>query len=70
MINAGKKSLTAFAVAFFAIFAAFADDSDSAAYTSTDNVKRAQVAMANNEYFVTAGVVIPGRYSSAGDWRP
>ena len=57
MINAGKKSLT--------IFAAFADDSDS-----TDNVKRAQVAMSNNENLVTAGVVIPGRYSSAGDWRP
>lgn len=70
MINAKKKLLTAFAVAFLAIFAAFADDSDSAAYTSTDNVKRAQVAMANNEYFVTAGVVIPGRYSSAGDGRP
>ena len=59
MINAGKKSLT--------IFVAFADDS---AYTSTDNVKRAQVAMANNEYLVTADVVSPGRYSSAGDWRP
>lgn len=57
MINAGKKSL--------AIFAAFADDSDS-----TDNVKRVQVAMANNEYLVTAGVVSSGRYSSAGDWRP
>lgn len=55
MINAGKKSLIAFAVAFFAIFAAFADDSDSAAYTSTDNVKRAQIAMSNNEYLVTAG---------------
>ena len=67
MTNAGKKSLTAFAVAFLAIFAAFADDS---AYTSTDNVKRAQVAMTNNEYLVTAGVVIPGRYSSTGDWRP
>ena len=67
MINAGKKSLTAFAVAFLAIFAAFADD---AAYTSTDNVKRAQIAMANNEYLVTAGVVIPGQYSSVGDWRP
>lgn len=59
MINAGKKSLT--------IFAAFADDS---VYTSTDNVKRAQVAMTNNENLVTAGVVIPGRYSSVGDWRP
>lgn len=57
MINAGKKSL--------AIFAAFADDSDS-----TDNVKRAQVAMTNNEYLVTADVASPGRYSSTGDWRP
>ena len=42
--------------AFIALgHAAISADDDSSSYTSTDDVKRAQVAMSANEYLVTAG---------------
>ena len=57
-----KKTLKKLSVLFallsiFSIntYAADAASNNSAAFTSTDNIKRAQVAMATNEYIVTAG---------------
>ncbi len=53
-----KKSFLVLGISLILSFSAFAQVSSSssaAAFTSTDNVKRAQVAMATNEYIVTAG---------------
>ena len=47
-----RKFLLAALFAAFAVNNAFADDST---YTDTTNVKKAQIAMATNEYIVTAG---------------
>ena len=50
------KRLFIFGISLLISFGAFAQSSSAAAaFTSTDNIKRAQVAMATNEYIVTAG---------------
>lgn len=44
-------------------FAVYAADSGASSYTSADDVKKAQVAMATNEYIVTAGDIYTLGYS-------
>lgn len=60
-----KKILLLTTFLLFSVLSVFASSTTSdSTYTSTDNIKKAQIAMATNEYIVTAGDIFTLAYSS------
>ena len=59
-----KKLTIALLACSFISLSAYADSTSSSSYTSSDDVKKAQIAMATNEYIVTAGDIYTLAFAS------